>query len=336
MPEVWPVSLHGRIADLRAGISFSAIRICVASWPCRKRGRQRVALQLGDKKATQSAAILIAGRTPILTLLLLPGLLHQMRCRLGAIPVLKKSARCGQALWKACRINLLALAMAQAHLAQCRHSLCNPIAKSNSNVQTRPQQHRCFYLAVICELANGAQCYATILLDQEIYTSKFRQETSRWRRRENRKSAPISHRWLAKKLQGICAATTRFQQSSLTILTALYARIIRRQHAIGLAIDWLPSCVSMVVLAIRRFVGLPLIPTSKRHRNPCGQYRTLSNDTCKRRREIYRTPGRIHLRPENERHSTALFGGHVVVQECGPSLPQYLYERLAAMVVGSP
>jgi hypothetical protein len=44
-------------------------------------------------------------------------------------------------------MSLLALALAQAHLAQCRHSLCNPIVKSNSNVQTRPQQHCRFHLA---------------------------------------------------------------------------------------------------------------------------------------------------------------------------------------------
>jgi hypothetical protein len=46
-------------------------------------------------------------------------------------------------------MSLLAAALAQAHLAQCRHSLCNPIVKSNNNVQTRPQQHRCFYLALL-------------------------------------------------------------------------------------------------------------------------------------------------------------------------------------------
>jgi len=56
----------------------------------------------------------------------------------------------------------LALAATQAHLVQCRYSLCNPIVKSNSNVQTRPQQHRCFYLALLINVADRAKIRAEL------------------------------------------------------------------------------------------------------------------------------------------------------------------------------
>jgi hypothetical protein len=87
---------------------------------------------LASDSASRRLSFLLSGRSVPARILCAA---RTMACGERARP---KPREVSPARKKVCHMSLLARAVAQAHLAQCRRSLCNPIMKSNTNVQNRP------------------------------------------------------------------------------------------------------------------------------------------------------------------------------------------------------